>query len=127
MIRYASMIEFLKKALDTDDIVYGYPKRALEVNSDFNKDALYYSYQYVQKDIRSGVGQRLLSSNELYSVSIQAAQASTCVNKINDIIKATEGANVQFVSSSLRKDTLVEIGYIASVVLYLYKGNEDFK
>lgn len=125
MTHYETMISFLETALGTKDIVYGYPRRATPPSGGFSQNEIYYSYQYIQKDVTPAVGQRLLSTSELYSVSVQSAYVKSCADIIDKIMRATEGTNVQFVSSSVRKDTLLELGFIGSVMLSLYKGSPN--
>lgn len=124
---YEDMLAFLKVALNNAKVVYGYPRTAKPAKSGTAAGDVYYSYMFIQKDVAPAVGQAIKSTSEIYIVAVQANYAKTCFEKINDILKATEGTNVRFISSSVRVDPNIESSHIGSITLSLYKGDSDIR
>ena len=125
MTKYAEMKDFLDAALPGKKVVYGYPRTAKPAKSGTSQSDVYITYMYVQKDVAPAVGQRIMSTKEYYTITVQANYAKTCSDWLNVLLRATEGTNVQFFSSSVRKDPNIESSCIGSITLSLYKGDSD--
>jgi hypothetical protein len=123
MKKYESMVSFLKEVLPSDaSLEYGYPRTAKKLSNGAAHDVKF-AYELTTCSVKPAVGQRLLSKSDAYTVVVQADYAKDCYDWLMKMVAATEGTNVEFISSSVRKEPGVETGCIGSVVLSLYSGS----
>ena len=117
---YNSMLEFLQTVIAGDRVIeYGYPRVAKKL-SNGAQGSEHFAYELTEKSVRPAVGQRIMSTSDIYTVVVQADYAVDCSQWITILLRATEGTNVQFISSSVRKEPGVETGHIGTCVLSIY-------
>lgn len=96
-------------------VKYGYPRGV-------KKGESFVTYRETTSSYRRGVGNQLISETRTYLITVQTKTAEQNL-LFSDFIKhGTEKSNVVFMSDDLRKDTMVEDGWINSIIVRVHNG-----
>lgn len=111
-----TMRSFLELAQPLD-VKYGYIRGVAKENS-------YITYRNVSSSIRRGIGNQYISERVNYVITVQTKTAEQNLIYSAMIKYATSETNVLFISEDLRRDTLVENGWINTIIVNVF-NNED--
>ena len=101
-------------------VKYGYIRGVAKENS-------YITYRNVSSSIRTGIGNQFISERVNYVVTVQTRTAEQNLIYSAMIKYATSETNVLFVSDDLRRDTLVENGWINTIILNVFNSVDAVK
>lgn len=114
-----TMRRFLELAQPLD-VKYGYIRGVAKENS-------YITFRNVSSNIRRGIGNQYISERVNYVITVQTKTAEQNLIYSAMIKYATSETNVLFVSEDLRRDTLVENGWINTIIVNVFVGTDDVK
>ena len=97
------------------EVKYGYIRGVAKENS-------YVTFRNVSSTIRRGIGNQYISERVTYVVTVQTKTAEQNLIYSAMIKYATSETNVIFISEDLRRDTLVENGWINSIILSVFNS-----
>ena len=101
-------------------VKYGYIRGVAKENS-------YITYRNVSSSIRAGIGNQFISERVNYVVTVQTRTAEQNLIYSAMIKYATSETNVLFISDDLRRDTLVENGWINTIILNVFNSVDAVK
>lgn len=114
-----AMRSFLELAQPLD-VKYGYIRGVAKENS-------YITFRNASTTIRRGIGNQYISERVNYIVTVQTKTAEQNLIYSAMIKYATTETNVIFVSEDLRRDTLVENGWINTIILNVFNSVDIMK
>lgn len=114
-----TMRNFLELAQPLE-VKYGYIRGVAKENS-------YVTFRNVSSTIRRGIGNQYISERVTYVVTVQTKTAEQNLIYSAMIKYATSETNVIFISEDLRRDTLVENGWINSIILSVFNSPDVVK
>ena len=97
------------------EVRYGYVRGVAKENS-------FVTFRNVSSTIRRGIGNQYISERVTYVVTVQTKTAEQNLIYSAMIKYATTETNVIFISEDLRRDTLVENGWINSIILSVFNS-----
>ena len=109
-----TMRSFLELAQPLD-VKYGYIRGVAKENS-------YITFRNVSTNIRRGIGNQYISERVNYVITVQTKTAEQNLIYSAMIKYATSETNVLFVSEDLRRDTLVENGWINTIIVNVFNS-----
>lgn len=109
-----TMRRFLELAQPLD-VKYGYIRGVAKENS-------YITFRNVSSSIRRGIGNQYISERVSYVITVQTKTAEQNLIYSAMIKYATSETNVLFVSEDLRRDTLVENGWINTIIVNVFNS-----
>ncbi len=110
-----TMRSFLELAQPLD-VKYGYIRGVAKENS-------YITYRNVSSSIRRGIGNQYISERVNYVITVQTKTAEQNLIYSAMIKYATSETNVLFISEDLRRDTLVENGWINTIIVNVFNSS----
>lgn len=102
------------------DVKYGYIRGVAKENS-------YITFRNVATSIRRGIGNQFISERVNYVITVQTKTAEQNLIYSAMIKYATSETNVLFVSEDLRRDTLVENGWINTIIVNVFNSADTMK
>lgn len=97
------------------DVKYGYIRGVAKEDS-------YITYRNVSSNIRRGIGNQYISERVTYVITVQTKTAEQNLIYSAMIKYATSETNVIFISEDLRRDTLVENGWINTIIVNVFNS-----
>lgn len=114
-----AMRSFLELAQPLE-VKYGYIRGVAKENS-------YVTFRNVSSNIRRGIGNQYISERVTYVITVQTKTAEQNLIYSAMIKYATSETNVLFVSEDLRRDTLVENGWINTIIVNVFHSTDIVK
>jgi len=114
-----TMRSFLELAQPLE-VKYGYIRGVAKENS-------YVTFRNVSSNIRRGIGNQYISERVTYVITVQTKTAEQNLIYSAMIKYATSETNVLFVSEDLRRDTLVENGWINTIIVNVFHSADVVK
>ena len=114
-----TMRNFLELAQPLE-VKYGYIRGVAKENS-------YVTFRNVSSTIRRGIGNQYISERVTYIVTVQTKTAEQNLIYSAMIKYATSETNVVFISEDLRRDSLIENGWINSIILSVFNSADVVK
>lgn len=114
-----AMRRFLELAQPLE-VKYGYIRGVAKENS-------FVTFRNVSSSIRRGIGNQYISERVTYVITVQTKTAEQNLIYSAMIKYATSGTNVIFVSEDLRRDTLVENGWINTIIVNVFNSADIVK
>ena len=109
-----AMRSFLELAQPLD-VKYGYIRGVAKENS-------YITFRNTSTSIRRGIGNQYISERVNYVITVQTKTAEQNLIYSAMIKYATSETNVLFISEDLRRDTLVENGWINTIIVSVFNS-----
>lgn len=91
------------------------------------KESSYVTYRNVSSSIRRGIGNQYISERVTYVITVQTKTAEQNLIYSAMIKYATSETNVMFVSEDLRRDILVENGWINTIIVSVFNSADVVK
>ncbi len=114
-----AMRRFLELAQPLE-VKYGYIRGVAKENS-------FVTFRNVSSSIRRGIGNQYISERVTYVITVQTKTAEQNLIYSAMIKYATSETNVLFVSEDLRRDTLVENGWINTIIVNVFNSADIVK
>lgn len=114
-----AMRSFLELAQPLE-VKYGYIRGVAKENS-------FVTFRNVSSSIRRGIGNQYISERVTYVITVQTKTAEQNLIYSAMIKYATSETNVLFVSEDLRRDTLVENGWINTIIVNVFNSADIVK
>lgn len=114
-----AMRRFLELAQPLE-VKYGYIRGVAKENS-------FVTFRNVSSSIRRGIGNQYISERITYVITVQTKTAEQNLIYSAMIKYATSETNVLFVSEDLRRDTLVENGWINTIIVNVFNSADIVK
>lgn len=114
-----AMRRFLELAQPLE-VKYGYIRGVAKENS-------FVTFRNVSSSIRRGIGNQYISERVTYVITVQTKTAEQNLIYSAMIKYATSETNVIFVSEDLRRDTLVENGWINTIIVNVFNSADIVK
>lgn len=114
-----AMRNFLELAQPLE-VKYGYIRGVAKENS-------FVTFRNVSSNIRRGIGNQYISERVTYVITVQTKTAEQNLIYSAMIKHATSETNVMFVSEDLRRDTLVENGWINTIIVSVFNSPDFVK
>ena len=102
------------------EVKYGYIRGVAKENS-------FVTFRNVSSSIRRGIGNQYISERVTYVITVQTKTAEQNLIYSAMIKYATSETNVLFVSEDLRRDTLVENGWINTIIVNVFNSADIVK
>lgn len=102
------------------DVKFGYIRGVARENN-------YVTYRNVSSSIRRGIGNQYISERVNYVITVQTKTAEQNLIYSAMIKHATSETNVLFVSEDLRRDTLVENGWINTIIVNVFNSADAIR
>lgn len=102
------------------EVKYGYIRGVAKENS-------YITFRNVSSSIRRGIGNQYISERVTYVITVQTKTAEQNLIYSAMIKYATSETNVLFVSEDLRRDALVENGWINTIIVNVFHSADVVK
>lgn len=102
------------------DVKYGYIRGVARENN-------YVTYRNVSSSIRRGIGNQYISERVNYVITVQTKTAEQNLIYSAMIKHATSETNVLFISEDLRRDTLVENGWINTIIVNVFNSADAIR
>lgn len=114
-----AMRRFLELAQPLE-VKYGYIRGVAKENS-------FITFRNVSSSIRRGIGNQYISERITYVITVQTKTAEQNLIYSAMIKYATSETNVIFISEDLRRDTLVENGWINTIIVNVFNSPDIVK